>query len=52
MALIKFLPYLLGESDNAPKTLEWASQITGVSAEKIKELADLFVSKRTFLVGN
>ncbi|GHQ48992.1 biotin sulfoxide reductase [Helicobacter pylori] len=48
----KFLPYLLGESDNAPKTLEWASQITGVSAEKIKELADLFVSKRTFLVGN
>ncbi|GAA9474708.1 hypothetical protein BTM449_14370 [Helicobacter pylori] len=26
----KFLPYLLGESDNAHKTLEWASQITGV----------------------
>ncbi|GHS28657.1 hypothetical protein JP0119_13410 [Helicobacter pylori] len=48
----KFLLYLLGESDNAPKTLEWASQITGVSAEKIKELADLFVSKRTFLAGN
>ncbi|WQV61163.1 molybdopterin guanine dinucleotide-containing S/N-oxide reductase [Helicobacter pylori] len=48
----KFLPYLLGESDKAPKTLEWASQITGVSAEKIKELADLFVSKRTFLAGN
>ncbi|WP_187878941.1 molybdopterin guanine dinucleotide-containing S/N-oxide reductase [Helicobacter pylori] len=48
----KFLPYLLGESDNAPKTLEWASQITGVSAEKIKELADLFVSNRTFLAGN
>ncbi len=48
----KFLPYLLGESDNASKTLEWASQITGVSAEKIKELADLFVSKRTFLAGN
>ncbi|MGL2527702.1 molybdopterin guanine dinucleotide-containing S/N-oxide reductase [Helicobacter pylori] len=48
----KFLPYLLGESDKAPKTLEWASQITGVIAEKIKELADLFVSKRTFLAGN
>ncbi|MGL2521822.1 molybdopterin guanine dinucleotide-containing S/N-oxide reductase [Helicobacter pylori] len=48
----KFLPYLLGESDKAPKTLEWASQITGVSTEKIKELADLFVSKRTFLAGN
>ncbi|WP_100953500.1 molybdopterin guanine dinucleotide-containing S/N-oxide reductase [Helicobacter pylori] len=48
----KFLPYLLGESDNAPKNLQWASQITGVNAEKIKELADLFVSKRTFLAGN
>ncbi|GAA8865136.1 hypothetical protein HpRN3_14400 [Helicobacter pylori] len=48
----KFLPYLLGESDKVPKTLEWASQTTGVSAEKIKELADLFVSKRTFLAGN
>ncbi|GAA8596158.1 molybdopterin guanine dinucleotide-containing S/N-oxide reductase [Helicobacter pylori] len=48
----KFLPYLLGESDNVPKTLEWASQITGVGTEKIKELADLFVSKRTFLAGN
>ncbi|GAA9701334.1 hypothetical protein VN0007_11950 [Helicobacter pylori] len=48
----KFLPYLLGESDNAPKNLQWASQITGVSAEKIKELADLFVSNRTFLAGN
>ncbi|GAA7002839.1 hypothetical protein Kyoto22A_13660 [Helicobacter pylori] len=32
----KFLPYLLGESDNAPKTLEWASQITGVGTEKSK----------------
>ncbi|RVZ64637.1 molybdopterin guanine dinucleotide-containing S/N-oxide reductase [Helicobacter pylori] len=48
----KFLPYLLGESDNTPKTLQWASQITGVDAEKIKELADLFVSNRTFLAGN
>ncbi len=26
------------------KTLEWASQITGVGAEKIKELADLFLN--------
>lgn len=52
MVLINSYPNLLGESDNAPKTLEWASQITGVSAEKIKELADLFVSKRTFLAGN
>ncbi|AFI05542.1 molybdopterin guanine dinucleotide-containing S/N-oxide reductase [Helicobacter cetorum] len=48
----KFLPYLLGQTDNTPKTLEWASKITEVPAEKIKELADLFVSTRTFLAGN
>ncbi|TPH47057.1 molybdopterin guanine dinucleotide-containing S/N-oxide reductase [Helicobacter pylori] len=42
----KFLPYLLGESDNAPKNLEWASQITGVNAEKIKELAGNWAMQR------
>jgi len=48
----KFLPYLLGKSDGIPKTAEWAAKITEVSASKIKELADLFVSKRTFIAGN
>ncbi|GAA9066690.1 molybdopterin guanine dinucleotide-containing S/N-oxide reductase [Helicobacter pylori] len=47
----KFLPYLLGESDNAPKTLEWASQITGVSAEKIKELADWALIVLASMIG-
>ncbi len=48
----KFLPYLLGDSDKTPKTPQWAEKITTVPAKKIKELADLFVSKRTFIAGN
>ncbi|SJZ84038.1 trimethylamine-N-oxide reductase TorA [Consotaella salsifontis] len=47
----KFLPYLMGESDGTPKTAEWASEICGVPADKIKELARLFASKRTMLAG-
>lgn len=48
----KFAPYLLGKSDNTPKTPAWAAKITEVPEAKIKELAELFVSKRTFLAGN
>lgn len=48
----KFLPYLLGKTDKTPKTPEWAEKITEVPAKKIKELAELFVSTRTFLAGN
>lgn len=48
----RFLPYLLGQTDKVPKTPEWASKITEVSASKIKELADLMVSTRSFIAGN
>ena len=48
----QFVPYLLGKEDGIPKTPEWAAKITEVPASKIKELADLFVSKRTFIAGN
>lgn len=48
----QFLPYLLGNTDKTPKTPEWAEKITEVPAKKIRELADLFVSTRTFLAGN
>lgn len=49
----KFLPYLLGESDDGSpaKTPEWAASITGIPAERIRELADLFASKRTQFAG-
>jgi len=50
----KFLPYLLGkDADGSPaKTPEWAAPITGISAEKIRAMAEEFASKRTqFAVG-
>lgn len=45
----KYLPYLLGEDADGTeaKTPEWAAKITGIPAAKIKELAELFASKRT-----
>ena len=48
----KFVPYLLGEKDGTPKTLAWASSICGVKEDELKELCELFISKRTFLAGN
>jgi trimethylamine-N-oxide reductase (cytochrome c) len=35
----RFVPYILGESDSVAKTPEWASKITGVSPEIIRDLA-------------
>lgn len=48
----KFLNYLLGKEDGVAKTPEWASAISTVPVAKIKELANTFVSHRTFLAGN
>ncbi|RYH07087.1 trimethylamine-N-oxide reductase TorA [Tropicimonas sp. IMCC6043] len=45
----EFSAYLTGESDGTPKTAEWASEICGVDAEEIKELARLMASKRTLI---
>ena len=45
----KFLPYLLGETDKTPKTPEWAEAISGIRADKIKELARLIVQKKSML---
>lgn len=50
----KFLPYLLGKDADGtpPKTPEWAAPITGIPAQKIIEMAELFAAKRTqFAVG-
>jgi trimethylamine-N-oxide reductase (cytochrome c) len=49
----RFLPYLLGRDADGtpPKTPEWASRITGIPAQKIVELANLFASKRTQFAG-
>ncbi|MDY2948244.1 trimethylamine-N-oxide reductase TorA [Mannheimia varigena] len=47
----KFLPYLLGESeDKVAKTPEWAAEICGISADRIREFARMLAGKRTQLI--
>ncbi|PKH02236.1 trimethylamine-N-oxide reductase TorA [Psychromonas sp. MB-3u-54] len=43
----RFQPYVLGESDGLAKTPEWASKITGVSPEIIRDLAKVMTKGRT-----
>lgn len=45
----RFEAYLLGRTDDVPKTAEWASGVTGVSAETIRMLARSGAASRTFL---
>ncbi|QBY03817.1 trimethylamine-N-oxide reductase TorA [Thalassotalea sp. HSM 43] len=45
-----FLPYLTGEKDGQPKTPEWASEICGISAKDLKQLAEDMASNRTQLL--
>ncbi len=45
----EFSAYLKGEPDGTPKTAEWASEICGVSADKLKDMAHSMASKRTLI---
>ncbi|WP_298782861.1 molybdopterin guanine dinucleotide-containing S/N-oxide reductase [uncultured Campylobacter sp.] len=47
----KFVPYLTGQSDGVAKTPEWASEICGISADVIKELAVKFYENRTMIMA-
>lgn len=47
----KFADYLTGQSDGVAKTAEWAADICGVPAEKIRELAALFYKNTTMLMS-
>ncbi|MBE2986834.1 molybdopterin-dependent oxidoreductase [Campylobacter sp. RM12920] len=48
----EFKKYLNGEAeDKTVKDAKWASKICGVSEKEIKELAKVFGSKRTMLMG-
>ncbi|MGN7734711.1 molybdopterin-dependent oxidoreductase [Ensifer sp. 22564] len=45
----RFVPYLLGKTDGAPKTPDWAAPITGVPQDEIVRLARDMATHRTML---
>lgn len=47
----KFLPYLLGKSDNQPKTPEWAAAISGIEADVIEALARQVAKNPSMLIA-
>ncbi|WP_068310195.1 molybdopterin-dependent oxidoreductase [Polycladidibacter hongkongensis] len=47
----KWIAYVKGETDKEPKTPEWAAKITGIEADKIRELAELLAKSRTEIAG-
>ena len=44
--------YLLGESDGIAKTPRWASDITGIPAQRIEQLAKQLIGKRSFITSS
>lgn len=47
----KFQAYLLGTTDNTPKTPTWASAICGVDEKTIKSFAETLKKKKTMLMA-
>ena len=45
----KFKMYLIGHTDNTPKTPEWASKICGIKSDEIKSLAFKISESRTLI---
>ncbi|WP_330984762.1 MULTISPECIES: molybdopterin guanine dinucleotide-containing S/N-oxide reductase [Enterobacterales] len=46
-----FAEYLTGERDGVAKTAEWAAEICGINADKIRELAEIFHENTTMLMS-
>ncbi len=47
-----FIEYLMGKEDGVEKDISWASNITGMSQNTIRYLAELCAKKRTQLAGS
>ena len=45
----RFHDYLVGKSDGQPKTVEWASSICGIPAEKLEDLAHQMANGQTMI---
>lgn len=47
----KFKEYFMGEKDGVKKDLAWASKITTISEEKLKDFADKLVSEKSIIIS-
>ena len=45
----RFQPYLLGETDGIAKDAEWAADITGIAADRLRSLARRMAKTRTMI---
>ena len=45
----EFISYLLGQSDGVAKSADWAAEISGLDADRIRSLAREMASKRTMI---
>ncbi len=48
----KWIAYVKGETDGTPKTPAWASKITGIEEQQIKDLAELIAKNNTCIAGS
>jgi biotin/methionine sulfoxide reductase len=47
-----FKDYALGASDGLPKSPEWAAEISGIEASRLRSLAEDMISSRTMIMVN
>lgn len=45
----RWRPYLLGETDGQPKSVEWAAGLSGLNAETLRQLARRIAERRTLI---
>ena len=48
----KWIAYVKGDTDGQPKTPAWASKITGIEEQQIKDLCELIATHKTAIAGS